>query len=116
MNDFNGDIRFMPENILTKNIESLYRQLEEHKEERKRRNAFTPIEILADRLHDLLHLNADCDYNYSHWPKPQGCRAVFKTKAQTLNNWVAIITNTSYDSTVMMHKFLDSLEEMKQSR
>jgi hypothetical protein len=57
--------------------------------ERSRRAKFTSTERLADRLHYLIHFAADCDFYYSDWPIPTGCRSQFYELARQIEEWYA---------------------------
>lgn len=81
---FFGSVEFMPEANLAARLKSFKTELSELLEEQRRREAFTSTERLADRLHNLLHRRVDCDYNYSKWPHPTGCRSDFWSLAAAL--------------------------------
>ena len=85
---FYGSVEFMPEALLRKRTAQLKNELLELMEEKKRRDAFTSTERLADRLHALLHRKEDCDYNYSKWPAvgATGCRREFYQMAKSLED------------------------------
>ena len=79
--EYYGSVKGMPIGILE---ERLQRAIAEHQElstEKHRRSQFTDAEKLADRLHRLLHFGTDCDFYYSDWPTPTGCRADFHNLA-----------------------------------
>jgi len=59
----------------------------------KRREAFTSTELLSDRLHRLLHFGTDCDYAYSDWPNPSGCRTGFHQLALVAENWFETVAD-----------------------
>ena len=84
--EFSGDVKLMPDNILQDRLDAALKAATELEAERRRRESFTIAERLADRLHRLLHFTVECDYEYSAWPKPTGCRAEFRTLAENLLN------------------------------
>ena len=82
--EYYGSMEGMPEDILNMKSKKLSIEFELIKKEIRRRDEFTDTEKLADRLHRLLHFAMDCDYYYSHWPSPNGCRTKFLNIAQQL--------------------------------
>lgn len=79
-----GSIKGMPEDMLLEKKKEAERFLSESCEELARRQAFEPAELLADRLHKLLHFAAECDYHYSDWPNANGCRYEYRRTAEKL--------------------------------
>ena len=86
-----GSIRGMSEVMLLEKkkeaerfLKEAERFLSESCEELARRQAFEPAELLADRLHKLLHFAAECDYHYSDWPNANGCRYEYRHAAEQL--------------------------------
>ena len=67
MAEWYGDIKKMPEDLLIKSAIDLRNKLDEAHNEIDRREGFTDAQKLADRLHRLLHLGVECDYDYSDW-------------------------------------------------
>lgn len=79
-----GSIKGMSEVMLLEKKKEAERILSESCEELARRQAFEPAELLADRLHKLLHFAAECDYHYSDWPNVNGCRYEYRHAAEQL--------------------------------
>ena len=85
--EYYGSVKGMPAEILRKRLSKAQEEVSELSAEKERRSAFTAAELLADRLHRLLHFGVDCDYYYSDWPSPTGCRAEFHSLAQQAEHW-----------------------------
>lgn len=85
--EYYGDTKHMPEDLLLKKLDDAQLVIAELAKERDRRKLFTSTELLADRLHRLLHFSADCDYHYSNWPLPRGCRSEFHNLAKSMEYW-----------------------------
>lgn len=69
-----GTVNKMPEDILQERLQAARATTIEIEREVQRRSRFTFAEILADRIHSIIHKREDCDYHYSDWPNPKGCR------------------------------------------
>lgn len=82
--EYYGSPEGMPQEILDARLQHAQITVKELETELSRRDAFTVIEKLADRLHKLLHFGVDCDYYYSKWPSPTGCRSEFKRLAEII--------------------------------
>lgn len=97
--EFYGDTKYMPQDLLCKKLEDAQRAVTEFTTEQTRRKAFTSTELLADRLHRLLHFQVDCDYHYSDWPIPNGCRSEFHSLAKNVEHWFSMTAdpNKTYD-------------------
>jgi hypothetical protein len=85
--EYYGSVKGMPVGILEERLCRAETELQELSAEKKRRLQFTDAERLADRLHRLLHFGTDCDFYYSDWPNPQGCRAEFHDLAARMIEW-----------------------------
>lgn len=81
--EYYGSVKGMPQELLVDRLAAARKALRELEVEAERRGAFTQAELMADRLHKLLHFGVDCDYYYSDWPNPAGCRARFLNAATT---------------------------------
>lgn len=77
MKEFYGSVKKMPDDILEERLQQAVKDTNELAAEKRRREQFTEAEKLADKLHGLLHYHIDCDYDYSDWPNPTGCRSRF---------------------------------------
>lgn len=105
--EYYGSVKGMPHKLLTDKLAKAHEEIREFSEELKRREAFTDTEILADKLHKLLHWGTDCDYFYSDWPNPTGCRADFYKHAVNLMNL------TGDGRTKILQEIIDRLVQMK---
>ena len=99
-----GSIRGMSEAMLLEKKKELEMMVSGFSEELKRRNLFTPSELLADRIHNLLHFGEECDYNSSHWPHPSGCRREYQRVA------VSILVSNNSET---VNKILDLMEQVR---
>ena len=85
--EYYGDVKGMPLDTLRSRLKKAQDDTDELILELQRRNNFTEAEKLADRLHRLLHFGVDCDFYYSAWPNPTGCRAEFRNLANDAFAW-----------------------------
>lgn len=85
--EYYGATKGMPLDTLYTRLKKSQDAVDELSLEVQRRNSFTEEEKLADRLHRLLHFAVDCDFYYSDWPHPTGCRAQFHTLATEALIW-----------------------------
>jgi hypothetical protein len=85
--EYYGATKGMPIDILNTRLKKAQADTDELSLELLRRKNFTEAEKLADRLHRLLHFAVDCDFYYSDWPNPTGCRAEFRTLAEEALLW-----------------------------
>jgi hypothetical protein len=90
MSDFCGSVEFMDDELLRTKLAQAMKDVQELSSEQERRSHFTSTEILADRLHRLLHPVHDCDYSYSKWPMPFGCRLEFWNLAYSCEKWFKV--------------------------
>jgi hypothetical protein len=79
--EYYGSEKGMPQGILEERLRKAQDDVDVLAAEKVRRAHFTDAERLADRLHRLLHFGVDCDFYYSDWPNPTGCRADFRNLA-----------------------------------
>lgn len=105
--EYYGSVKGMPRKLLEERLNQARLDTDEFSKEIKRRDAFTDVEILADRLHRLIHWGVDCDYFYSDWPFPTGCRADFYKHAVNLMNL------TGDGRTKILQEIIDRLVQMK---
>lgn len=87
--EYYGSVKGMPLDILSQRLSKAETDVRELQAEKKRREEFTSTELLAERLHKLLHFGTDCDFYYSDWPLPAGCRAEFHEWARQIEDWYA---------------------------
>jgi len=97
-------IKDMPSSIMIQRKKELETIVSEFSEELKRRSLFTPSELLADRIHNLLHFGEECDYNSSSWPHPSGCRREYQRVA------VSILVSNNSET---VNKILDLMEQVR---
>lgn len=84
-NVFYGDLKYAPQSVVVKKFQDAQKALCEAEAELERRKKFTPAQIMADRLHRLLHMSLDCDYAYSDWGSTlTSCRAQFLGLAERI--------------------------------
>lgn len=99
MSEYYGDVKGMPIETLESRLKAAIATKEDLEAEQARRAAFTSTEVLADRLHRLLHFQLDCDYHYSDWPNPRGCRAEFHGVARQIEQ-IEKFGNLPFDSAI----------------
>lgn len=85
--DTGGQVELLPDDQLAQELVYTTARIKQLEKEKERRATFTASERLADQLHQLLHYKIDCDYVYSQWDNPKGCRVEFHQLAQRLQDW-----------------------------
>ena len=93
--EYYGAVKGMPLELLTTKLKKAQDDAAELSLELQRRENFTEAEKLAERLHRLLHFGTDCDYYYSDWPHPTGCRAEFRMLANQALTWFDRVAQTN---------------------
>lgn len=104
-----GDVRYLSNPEIDSELATNHAKVVELAREKQRRSTFTEAEKLADRLHKLLHYTVRCDYAYSHWPEPRGCRNEYLATAQRILEDVDL----DLQACTLLDNVLEALEKQR---